>query len=206
MTALLEPPMLEEPELEISNVIRYTVDEFLALDEIDGDEYFFENYELIRGIVVPKRKSNPSGRHSEIIGNLTVALKNFIDTQDENNRGRVFPQGPAKIADDDYFIPDLSFVAAGRIQQEDFEGIIPVVPDLVLEVNSPSDTQKQIYDKIEDYQKAGVRLIWSVYMLHKFVVVHRLGQELVETFNSRGELEGYDVLPGFKLKASKLFR
>lgn len=205
MTALFEAPALEVSK-DVEADFRLTVDEFLALDEVEGDEEFYEHYELISGKIVPKRKPNPSGRHSEIIGNLTATIKNFGDTQDENTRGRVFPEGPVKIAEDDYFIPGVAYVMAGRIEQKDFEGVIPVVPDFVLEVNSPSDTQKQIYDKIADYQKAGVRLIWSVYMLHEFVVVHRLGETEVETFSPKDELGGYDVLPGFKLKVRDLFK
>jgi len=205
MTALLEAPALEVPD-EVEADIRLTVDEFLALDEVDGDEEFYDNYELIRGKIVPKRKPNPSGRHSEIIGNLTFAIKSFVAAQDENKRGRVFPEGPVRIAEDDYFIPDLAYVAAGRIQEEDFEGVIPVFPDLVMEVNSPSDTQKQIYDKIEDYLKAGVRLIWSVYMLHKFVTVHKPGGGVVEVLDFNEELDGEEVLPGFKMKVRDLFK
>ncbi len=205
MTALLEAPALEVPYKAEAD-IRLTVDEFLALEDVDGDEYFFEHYELIRGKIVPKRKPNPSGRHSEIIGNLTAALGNFVNKQKEGERGRIFPEGPAKIAEDDYFIPGVAYVTAGRIEQKDFEGVIPVFPDLVMEVNSPSDTQKQIYDKIEDYQKAGVRLIWSVYMLHEFVVVHRLGETEVETFSPKDELGGYDVMSGFKMKVRDLFK
>ena len=204
MTALLEAPALGVPD-KVKADIQLTVDEFLALDEVDGDEYFFEDYELVRGIVVSKRKPNPSGKHGEIIAQLTIALGIFMSQKQKDEQGRIFVEAPCIINETAYFIPDLCFVAAGRIEQKNFEGVIPVVPDFVLEVNSPSDTQKQIYDKIEDYQKAGVRLIWSVYMLHEFVVVHRLGETEVETLNPNGELDGYDVLPGFKMKVSNLF-
>lgn len=204
MTALLEAPALEIPYKAEAD-IRLTVEEFLALNDVEGDEEFYENYELIRGKVVPKRKPNPSGKHGEIIAQLTIALGVFMSQKQKDEQGRIFAEAPCIINETAYFIPDLCFVAAGRFQEEDFEGVVPVIPDLVLEVNSPSDTQKQIYDKIEDYQKAGVRLIWSVYMLHKYVTVHKLGAAVVEVLDFNEELDGGEVLPGFKLKVSELF-
>ncbi len=204
MTALLEAPDLKVPYGAEAD-IRLTVDEFLALEDVDGDEYFFEHYELIRGKIVPKRKPNPSGKHGEIIAQLTIALGIFMRQKQKDEQGRIFAESPCIINETAYFIPDLCFVAAGRFQKGDFEGVIPVIPDLVLEVNSPSDTQKQIYDKIEDYLKAGVRLVWSVYMLHKYVTVHKPGGGVVEVLDFNEELDGGEVLPGFKMKVSELF-
>lgn len=184
---------------------RFTVEEFLSLTDIDGDENFYENYELINGKIVAKRKINgPSGRHGEVISNLDFALKAFVRQQPFEQQGRTFATSPCTIGTDDYLIPDLSFVAAGRITEKDFSGVIPVVPDLVAEVNSPTDTIEQIHDKVEIYKQVGVRLIWSINLLDKYVIIHQPGN--LPSFLTLGdELDGGEILFGFRLKIDELF-
>lgn len=207
MTATIEK--IEETENTDSADLaqkRYTVEEFLSLPDIDGDENFYEDYELINGKIVAKRKVNgPSGRHSEVANNLAVALTIYVRQQSNEQQERVFAAGPCTIGNNDYLIPDVSLVAAGRIAEKDFNGVIPVMPDLVAEVNSPTDTIEQIHDKIEIYKQVGVRLIWSINLLDKYIVIHRPAQ-LPQFLTLGDELDGAEVLPGFRLKVDELFR
>lgn len=104
--------VIEETSIPVSDISgkKYTTEEFLSLSDIDGDEDFYENYELISGEIVPKigRKVGPSGRQGEIINNLGAALFNFVKP---GNLGRVFSSSPCFIKADDYLIPDIAFVA-----------------------------------------------------------------------------------------------
>lgn len=42
------------------------------------------------------------------------------------------------------------------------EPIPPLVPDLAVEVRSQSNTPQEMQQKLRDYFKAGVRLVWSI--------------------------------------------
>lgn len=179
----------------------YTLEEFLNLDLPDDYEY-----ELVKGKLVARDKTGSSGRHAEIIGVLMQQLRNYKD--DHSQGSRVFSQGPCNLGrngpEASWVEPDVSFVVEGRFPDE-FEGPIPVAPDLIAEVWSPSDTTRKIQDKIEDYLDAGVKVIWSVYLLHEYVIVTKLGEKRRILLDLKDELDGGEVLPGFKLKVNKLF-
>lgn len=182
----------------------YTVEEFLNLEWSEDDD---DQYELIKGEIVPKDKPGPSGKHGKIIGKVSASIITFA-TSGETSLGDVFSNSACTLGrpkGSNYVIPDVSFVAAGRLP-EDFDGPIPLAPDLVVEVNSDSDTLERIHNKIEGYQEAGVRLIWSIYLLEKYVLVYRLNDLDIRFVNVKGELDGEDVLPGFTLKVSDLFK
>ena len=48
-----------------------------------------------------------------------------------------------------------------------------IPPDLAVEVASPNDTVYELDDKLEDYQKAGVPLIWVINPNSRTATVYR---------------------------------
>lgn len=78
-------------------------------------------------------------------------------------------------------------------------------PVLAVEILSPSDTQKDITEKIELYREAGVALIWIVDPKLQTVLVLRAGVE-PELFNVRQELTGGPELPRFRVQVAEIFR
>lgn len=186
----------------------YTLAEFLTLDlpgdENDGDTI---KYELVEGKLLAKAKGGVSAAHGEVVATLSEYLRTYTR---QKQLGKIYSGASCTLGATDpkasWVEPDVCFVAAGRTP-DDFDGPIPVAPDLIVEVHSPSDTTKGIQNKIETYQNAGVSLIWSVYLLAKYVVVHRLNDPDIKLFNLfNGELEGDPVLPGFKLSVKDLFQ
>jgi Uma2 family endonuclease len=101
--------------------------------------------------------------------------------------------------------PDVSFVKAERMTPELFQtGNLPIAPDMAVEVISPNDTAHEIAEKIEEYRLAGVSLIWVIEPELRIVDVYRkngVNSRLRET----DELDGEDVLPGFRCRVSELF-
>jgi len=193
----------------------YTLAEFYAWLKQNEDDV---QYELINGVIIEKDKSDsagPSGRHGEIMSKLSFYLTAHSLP---NNLGRVFTDAPFQFKDDigtdegsqkkrksNCLIPDVSFVKAGRVP-EVFNGPVPAIPDLVAEIDSPSDSLERIGDKIEIYKQARVGLIWSIFMQDRYVVVQRAGSDDITLLNREDELDGEDVLPGFKLKLPALFK
>lgn len=185
---------------------KYTLREFLSLGDLDGDPDFYQNYELINGEIVPsERKLGPSGRHGEVLSNLDTALKTYVKAK---QLGRVFATSACDIGlEDNYVIPDVAFVAAGRVPAK-FDGMVPVVPDLVAEIHSPSDTTERISTKLQTYKQVKINLIWSIYLLEEFVRVYELqsdGTYQAYTLELNQELNGAEIVPGFKMPVGQLF-
>jgi Uma2 family endonuclease len=104
--------------------------------------------------------------------------------------------------------PDVAFVGYGHLPDPALPPEDPpnwdVIPDLAVEVVSPTNTASEILDKIQDYFGSGVRLVWVVYPKHRQVYVY---ESLTQTaiLRENDELDGGAVLPGFRLKIAALF-
>jgi Uma2 family endonuclease len=114
---------------------------------------------------------------------------------------RMIPNRPARR-------PDVAFVAYDRWSTPAIPVDDPpaweVVPNLAVEVVSPTNRAEEIEDKIGDYFSAGVQLVWVVYPRHRRIYVYDSPTQnriLVES----DELDGGAVLPGFRLKIATLF-
>lgn len=79
-----------------------------------------------------------------------------------------------------------------------------VVPDLAVEVVSDTDTAWEIQAKIEDYFRCGVRVVWIVYPVQEKVYVYE-SPTRVDVRQRDEELDGDEVIPGFRLALSDLF-
>jgi len=83
---------------------------------------------------------------------------------------------------------------------------INLAPDLAVEVVSKNDKIYEADDKVKQYQAAGVSLIWIVRPRLKVVEVYRLPEgPIARILGLEDELNGENILPGFKLLVSKLF-
>jgi Uma2 family endonuclease len=104
--------------------------------------------------------------------------------------------------------PDVAFVtyqrwARGRpIPPRD--NAWDVVPDLAVEVISPTDVAEELMTKVQEYFQAGVRLVWVVYPLQGFVHVYEALTQ-IRGLTRADELDGGQVLPGFRLPLATLF-
>ena len=94
--------------------------------------------------------------------------------------------------------PDVSFVKKGRLPGDvSPDGWVKIPPDLAVEVVSPNDSIEEFEEKLEDYQKAGVPLVWVIYPKRRKARVFRLDGPAVELMEN-DELSGEDVIPGFR--------
>jgi Uma2 family endonuclease len=79
-----------------------------------------------------------------------------------------------------------------------------VLPDLCVEVVSPTDMAEEITDKLVEYFRAGVRLVWVVYPRHQHVYVYE-SLTALRGLTRADTLDGGPVLPGFLLPLAELF-
>jgi Uma2 family endonuclease len=79
-----------------------------------------------------------------------------------------------------------------------------VVPDLTVEVVSPTNTATEILDKIDEFFRAGVRLVWVIYPVKEQIYVYE-SPTVIRVLTPGDELDGGAVLPGFRLPLATLF-
>ena len=80
-----------------------------------------------------------------------------------------------------------------------------VVPDVVVEVVSPNDDVDDLLEKIDEYFRADVRLVWVVHPRFALVHVYRSLGDL-HALTRKDVLDGGDVLTGFRLQLAELFQ
>lgn len=135
---------------------------------------------------------------------LAHLLWNYLETQ--NDLGIVLgSDGMLRFAPGLIYIPDVSFISCESLPDGKLpdEAIASVVPDLAVEVLSPSNTQREIENKIHNYLHYGVRMVWVIDPHDRTALVFRdpnNPQKLCDT----DDLQGEDVLPGFAVPLAQL--
>ncbi|HVF49262.1 MAG TPA: Uma2 family endonuclease [Pyrinomonadaceae bacterium] len=176
---------------------RMTADELLLLPE-DGYRYELIDGELIR--------MSPTGfEHSTIMFRLGGRLNAHVEENDlgvvcGGDVGVVVSENP-----DTVIAPDLAFISKERIPAEGVhKGYLRQTPDLVAEIISPSEVLKESREKAERWLAEGARMVWLVNPRKRTVTVYRPAfapQVLAET----DELDGLDVVSGFRCAVAKIF-
>ena len=101
--------------------------------------------------------------------------------------------------------PDVYFISSERLPLElRVQGYLEVVPEIVVEIISPNDTQQSVNDKTTMWLAHGVSMAVEVYPAERAVMVHRSGVPAV-TLTGDDALDGGDILPGFTLPLSEIF-
>ena len=82
--------------------------------------------------------------------------------------------------------------------------IMEVIPDLVVEILSKSDTIEEVSDKIDDWLGAGVKMLWVVDPFRRTVTIYQPGHDPV-FLGERATLEGDPIVPGFRCSVAEIF-
>lgn len=158
--------------------------------------------ELVDGVLVEKPVGNVESVLTMFLGEyLGVFLR-------ESGLGYLTgPDGGTRFARGLVRLPDLAVVRWDSLPERRVpnKAIGVVVPDLVVEVLSGSNTKKEIGRKLGEYFRAGVRLAWIIDPRTKTVRVHRSENESA-LLGIEDALDGGDVLPGFTLPIRTLYQ
>ena len=103
--------------------------------------------------------------------------------------------------------PDVSFVSDARWPFRRRVPDVPVwdmVPDLAIEVVSPTNSADQVQDKRLEYFHAEVSQVWVIYPKQREVYIYTAPTQ-VRILTADQELDGGDLLPGFRLPLASLF-
>ena len=160
-------------------------------------------YELVRGEL---RKMAPAGaRHGRSAGKVARPLMNHAAT---NNLGEVYIAEAGFLlaaAPDHVRVPDVAFVRRERFEEVgDVDSFFPGPPDLAVEVISPHDRYTEVAEKVEDWLRAGTRMVIVIDPRRRVATVHLPGREPV-TLTEQDTLDGGDVVPGWRMPVVEIF-
>jgi len=103
---------------------------------------------------------------------------------------------------------DVAFASAQTIAkappQLGSENAWELVPELMVEVVSPSDLANEIMERVDEYFKAGSKLVWVVYPSQRLIHVYEAPLQ-VHGLGIADQLEGGNILPGFHIPVASLF-
>ncbi len=174
-----------------------TAEEFLVLAD-DGC-----SCELVKGELCTTTLG--SFEHGRVAANIGYLIGRYVARNDLGDvlaakTGFTLARSPDTVR-----APDVAFVRQDRIPSEDQRHkFAELGPDLVVEVVSPNDRPAEIEEKVREYLEAGVRLIWIAHPGTRTVQEYRPSAERRDC-SSSDELDGYDVLPGFKCEVAAFF-
>ena len=104
--------------------------------------------------------------------------------------------------------PDVAFVSAHRWshgKRYRTGNALAVVPDLAVEVLSPTEFVIDVGSKIDEYFSAGIRQVWIVWPERRQIYVFK-SKRAIDVFEYSDTLSGDDIIPGFTMPLSDLFQ
>lgn len=165
-------------------------------------EWNFEQTAAGDLIIVPPTGGTSSRKNRSITGQLDAWVEANLNLGEgfDSNVLFILPNGAKRS-------PDASWVERRRwdaLSQQQQDGYVPLCPDFVVELRSPTDALEELQIKMQEYMDNGARLGWLINPQDRQVEIYRLGQP-VEVLQAPLTLSGEDVLPGFVLNLQRIF-
>lgn len=175
---------------------RFTAQEFLTMNLGEG------LHELVRGVIITS--SPPEPLHGFVCGNTGAILHRF---------GRRTGHGYVAINNtviliDDYTVrgADVSYYCEARWPKARLsEGYAQVPPDLAVEVYSPSNRPREMQEKVADYLRAGVLVVWVLHPKRRTLTIYRHDDPTPTVLAEDATVEGLPELPGFRCAVADFF-
>ncbi len=146
--------------------------------------------------------ASPSRIHQEIVLEVSVRLKNHIDSHGGSCKVYSAPFAVNLFADDTTFVePDVSVVCdRDKLSDRGCEG----APDFVVEVVSPSNPEMDDISKLSLYREAGVREYWICDPQRKRVLAYRFDTAAVMDTYAFTQTVPAMVFPGFEVNFGEI--
>lgn len=176
MTAILAPPIRPET----------------------GDEQL---YEVVHG----QRKEKTVGTRQSLIATRIAGLIWGLDAEQQLGYPVIENLFVLDAASDLQRRPDFAFIS-----RQQWSGLPPdtnawdVVPDWMVEIISPSNSADEVIEKVDEYFRAGARLVWVIYPNSHRVYVYTSPTD-VTIYEGSDELTADPVLSAFRLQTNALF-
>jgi Uma2 family endonuclease len=187
--------------LDLSSIVTLTRTEFHKLCAANPDMKLERS--ASGELIVMSPTGGETGNHnSELTAEVVVWNKQTqLGKTFDSSTGFALPQGGDRS-------PDVAWIPLAKweaLTPEERRGFLPLCPDFVIELLSPSDSWSQGQKKMEEYRENGCRLGWLLDPQTKRVGIYRPGQP-VQILETPDTLSGEDVLPGLVLDAQFLWQ
>jgi Uma2 family endonuclease len=167
-----------------------------------------DRYEVVNGVIVEVPPM--SGFSSEVANRIRDHLTVYAASR-RNGRPRSdmlfripLPNDRTRSRE-----PDVAYISFDRWPESrplPYRGNpVDVVPELMVEVASPTDTAEELLAKAHEYLRAGANLVWVVFPLLRQVYAYTAQDAPPRVFGAADALDAGDVLPGFVAPMAGLF-
>lgn len=151
-------------------------------------------------IIMPPTGGKTGARNAS----LTTQLGNWVDAHDgisfDSSTGFILPNGAERS-------PDAAWLSRERwdaLTDAQREKFVPLCPDFVVELRSPSDSSSDVEAKLDEYLACGAKLGWLIEPQSRTVSVYRPGRP-VEKLEAPEALSADPELPGFTLRFDRIW-
>lgn len=190
------PPLI----VHLRPVVNLTDDQLYEFSQINRDLRIERNAEG-ELIIMPPAGGETSQRNAEIIVQLGSWAK-------QNGEGVTFDSsGGFRLDNGAVRSPDAAWVKRSRIDalaREERKRFVPLCPDFVVELRSPTDSLSVLQEKMREYIDCGARLAWLIDPEQTRVYVYR-PSETVQELDKPDAVSGDPLLPGFALDLREIW-
>jgi Uma2 family endonuclease len=174
--------------------IELTEDQFFQMCQKNRD-YRFERTASGELLIMAPTDSDTGNCNFDLVVELGIWNKQTkLGKGFDSSTGFTLPNGAERS-------PDVSWVKIERwnaLTPEQQVKFAPICPDFVVELRSPSDSLRDLQEKMQEYIANGAQLGWLIDRKNKRVEIYRPGKD-IEILENPVSLSGEDVLPGFVL-------
>lgn len=153
-------------------------------------------------IIMPPTGSYTGKRNFDIAGQLWFwNRQNKLGEAFDSSTGFHLPNGSDRS-------PDAAWIKQEKwdtLSLEQKESFAPICPDFVLELRSKTDSLEKLQSKMREYIENGASLGWLIDQKNQRVEIYRPGKD-VEILEHPTSLSGEDILPGFILDLTELWK
>ena len=187
--------------LNLHPVVELTDDQFYELCQANRD-LRLERTATGEIIIMPPAGGETGHRNIEISFQVQAwSRQNNLGIAFDSSTGFKLPNGAERA-------PDASWIKCDRwnsLNTEQKRKFPPLCPDFVIELRSETDSIKTLQLKMLEYMDNGAKLGWLIDPKTQKVEIYRLEKQ-VEILQNHATLSGEDVLPGFVLNLSFVFK
>jgi Uma2 family endonuclease len=153
-------------------------------------------------VIVPPAGGESSYQSGESQGELRQWAK-------RDGRGKAFESSvefilPTRAA----FSPDAAWVSnarLARLSKEQRRKFLPICPEFVIEIMSPSDRLRDAKEKMKEWMRGGVELGWLIQPDRETIYIYRAGQTEPEKRTGITKLAGEGPVNGFELDLTDIW-